>query len=162
MQDNDISFWMNLVHDFFEPGALKRWCLSSYSTSPVGRHAQGLFPMVSCPPYVWLRRQSRSRLNWLLCFGHLDCRTLNCGSLSSVLIFDDGHFLQEFWFCNLCGVQPGRGFGMWPSVLILVSVSCSLTWAPTRLCVPHFYLLSDSITGSLYPLFVFHTCSGSS
>ncbi|CAK9256694.1 unnamed protein product [Sphagnum jensenii] len=59
--DNSISFWMNLVHDFFEPGALKRWCLSSYSTSPVGRHAQGLFPM-------------------------------------------------EFWFCNLCGVQPGRGF----------------------------------------------------
>jgi hypothetical protein len=111
--------------------------------------------MVSCPPYVWLRRQSRSRLNWLLCFGHLDCRmtTLNCGSSSSVLIFNDGHFLQEFWFCNLCGVQPGRGFGMWPSVLILASV----TWAPTRLCVPYFYLLSDSITGSLYQLFVFHT-----
>jgi hypothetical protein len=19
--------------------------------------------------------------------------------------------VQEFWFCNLCGVQPGRGFG---------------------------------------------------
>ncbi len=49
VQDNSISFWMNLVHDFFEPGALKRWCLSSYSTSPVGRHAQGLFPMVGCP-----------------------------------------------------------------------------------------------------------------
>lgn len=22
-------------------------------------------------------------------------------------------WMQEFWFCNLCGVQPGRGFGMW-------------------------------------------------
>lgn len=46
MQDNNIAFWQKLVHNYFEPGALKRWCLSSYNTSPVGRHAQGLFPMV--------------------------------------------------------------------------------------------------------------------
>ncbi|XP_024375456.1 uncharacterized protein [Physcomitrium patens] len=66
--DNNITFWRGLVHTFFEPGALKRWCLSSFNTSPVGRHAQGLFPM-------------------------------------------------EFWFCNLCGVQPGRGFESCTDVL---------------------------------------------
>lgn len=46
MQDNDISFWKNLVRHFFEPGALKRWCLSNYNMSPIGQHAEGLFPMV--------------------------------------------------------------------------------------------------------------------
>ncbi|KAG6549797.1 hypothetical protein Mapa_008778 [Marchantia paleacea] len=59
--DNNIGFWKKLVHNFFEPGATKRWCLTSYNSQPVGRHAQGLFPM-------------------------------------------------EYWFCNLCQVQPGRGF----------------------------------------------------
>ncbi|XP_024399009.1 uncharacterized protein [Physcomitrium patens] len=68
LPDNNIAFWHKLVHTFFEPGALKRWCLGSYNTSPVGRHAQGLFPM-------------------------------------------------EFWFCNLCGVQPGRGFESCTDVL---------------------------------------------
>lgn len=46
MQDNNISFWKNLVRHFFEPGALKRWCLSNYNMSPIGQHAEGLFPMV--------------------------------------------------------------------------------------------------------------------
>lgn len=53
VQDNNITFWQNLVHNFFEPGALKRWCLSSYNTSPVGRHAQGLFPMVGSRLCLW-------------------------------------------------------------------------------------------------------------
>lgn len=59
--DNGILFWRNLVKDFFVPGAMKRWCLSSYNSSPMGKNAQGLFPM-------------------------------------------------DYWFCNLCGVHPGRGF----------------------------------------------------
>ncbi|KAJ7557490.1 hypothetical protein O6H91_05G128700 [Diphasiastrum complanatum] len=59
--DNSIQFWKELVQKFFMQGAAKRWCLTSYNASPVGRHAQGLFPM-------------------------------------------------DYWFCNLCGVEPGRGF----------------------------------------------------
>ncbi|KAJ7561424.1 hypothetical protein O6H91_03G028300 [Diphasiastrum complanatum] len=59
--DNSIQFWRDLVQTFFMQGAAKRWCLTSYNSSPVGRHAQGLFPM-------------------------------------------------DYWFCNLCGVEPGRGF----------------------------------------------------
>eukprot|EP00250_Pteridium_aquilinum_P003296 c13620_g1_i1 orf=702-3743(+) len=58
---DDILFWKNLVNEFFVPGATKRWCLSSYNSMPMGRHAQNLFPM-------------------------------------------------DYWFCNLCGVHPGRGF----------------------------------------------------
>ncbi|MCO5613148.1 hypothetical protein L7F22_067424 [Adiantum nelumboides] len=58
---NDILFWKTLVNEFFVPGATKRWCLSSYNSMPMGRHAQNLFPM-------------------------------------------------DYWFCNLCGVHPGRGF----------------------------------------------------
>ncbi|KAI5075213.1 hypothetical protein GOP47_0009289 [Adiantum capillus-veneris] len=58
---NDILFWKSLVNEFFVPGATKRWCLSSYNSMPMGRHAQNLFPM-------------------------------------------------DYWFCNLCGVHPGRGF----------------------------------------------------
>ncbi|KAL3701724.1 hypothetical protein R1sor_019746 [Riccia sorocarpa] len=41
--DNHISFWRNLVSTFFEPGAKKRWCLTSYNSQPVVRHAPGLF-----------------------------------------------------------------------------------------------------------------------
>ncbi|KAH7285571.1 hypothetical protein KP509_33G034400 [Ceratopteris richardii] len=58
---NEIHFWKSLVNDYFVPGATKRWCLSSYNSMPMGRHAQNLFPM-------------------------------------------------DYWFCNLCGVHPGRGF----------------------------------------------------
>ncbi|KAL2649966.1 hypothetical protein R1flu_018094 [Riccia fluitans] len=42
--DNNISFWRNLVSTFFEAGAKKRWCLTSYNSQPVVRHAPGLFP----------------------------------------------------------------------------------------------------------------------
>ncbi|XP_024520157.1 transcriptional corepressor SEUSS [Selaginella moellendorffii] len=67
-QDNNINFWRAFVHKYFAPGATKRWCLTSYSTTPVGRHAQGLFPM-------------------------------------------------DYWYCNLCGIQPGRGFESGTDVL---------------------------------------------
>ncbi|EFJ24092.1 hypothetical protein SELMODRAFT_442531 [Selaginella moellendorffii] len=59
--DNSVQFWRNLFQTFFAENATQRWCLSCYNSCPVGRHAQGLFPM-------------------------------------------------DHWKCNLCVVEPGRGF----------------------------------------------------
>lgn len=111
MQDNNIAFWMNLVRDFFEPGALKRWCLSSYNTSPVGRHAQGLFPMVHMasfsPPYLrTIIKLSTVKITGLECFYISEdyCKVVR---LMRVLIWCSSASSSPYFF-GLMIPLPGR------------------------------------------------------